>query len=63
MAEYHKKIWEASPLQHTDPKKIADVPTYTMHLKEGSAQVLKNVLRIYAFAADAIIYQDAIIYF
>jgi hypothetical protein len=63
MAEYHKSVWEDSPLRHTDPTKIKDVPTYTMHLKEGSAQVLKNVLRIYAYAADAIVYRDAIIYF
>lgn len=63
LAKYHKKIWENSPLQHTDPGNIHDVPTYTMHLKEGSAQVLKNVLRIYAFAADAIVYKDTLIYF
>lgn len=63
MAQYHRKVWEESPLQHTDPKKIKDVPTYTMHLKEGSAQVLKNVLRIYAYAADVIVYRDALIYF
>lgn len=63
MAQYHRKVWQDSPLQHIDPKKVTDIPTYTMHLKEGSAQVLKNVLRIYAYAADVIVYRDALIYF
>ncbi len=63
LAQYHKKIWENSPLQYTDQKKITDIPTYTMYLKEGSAQVLKNVLKIYAFAADVIVYRDTLIYF
>lgn len=63
MAKYHRTIWEKSPLRLTDPNEVKDIPTYTMYLKEGSAQVLKNVLRIYAFASDVIIYGDAMIYF
>lgn len=63
LAEYHQSVWKLSPLQHTSLSKIKDVPTYTMHLKEGSAQILKNVLRIYAYAADIIVFEDGLIYF
>jgi hypothetical protein len=63
MAAYHKEVWKKSPLQYTSLKDIHDIPTYTMYLKEGSAQVLKNVLRVYAFAADMILYRDGIVYF
>lgn len=63
LAQYHHKIWKQSPLQYKDICKIKDISTYTMYLKEGSAQVLKSVLRLYAFAADIIVYKDAIIYF
>lgn len=63
LAEFHYSVWKTSPLQHTDISKLKDIPTYTMHLKEGSAQVLKNVLRIYAYAADIIVFGDGLIYF
>lgn len=62
-AEYHKKIWEKSPLQYTDLKKIQHIPTYTMHLKEGFSQAFKNVIRLYSFAADIIVFEDGLIYF
>lgn len=64
LAEFHKKVWEKSPLQHTDIKILRkDIPSYTMHLREGSSQTLKEILRIYAFAADIIVFEDALIYF
>jgi hypothetical protein len=63
LAKFHRKVWENSPLQHTDIKKIGHVPTYTMHLKEGGVEVLKNFLRVYAFTADMIVFSDGVIYF
>jgi len=63
LAKFHRKAWENSPLQHTDIKKIGHIPTYTMHLKEGGSEVLKNFLRVYAFAADVIVFHDGVIYF
>jgi hypothetical protein len=62
-AEYHKSVWKLSPLQYTSVSKIGHIPTYTMHLKEGFSQILKNVVRVYAFAADIIVFRDGLIYF
>ena len=63
LAKYHRKVWQSSPLQFTKITQIKHIPTYTMELKEGAAQLLKNVLRVYAFAADMIVYDDGLIYF
>jgi hypothetical protein len=62
LAKYHQKVWESSPLQYTDISDIDDVPTYNMYLKENDLQLMKNVLRIYAYCADVIVYKDGIIY-
>jgi hypothetical protein len=51
-------------MQYTNIKDIEkDVPRYTMALREGEAQVVKNFLRIYAFAADVIVFREGILYF
>ena len=63
LAKFHRKVWEKSPLQHTDIKNIKHIPTYTMYLKEGGVEVMKNFLRVYAFSSDIIVFSDAIIYF
>lgn len=63
VAKYHKKAWAASPLQYTDFGKITHIPTYTMHLTENLLQTMKNFLRLYAFAADIIVFSDAVLYF
>jgi hypothetical protein len=63
LAKYHREAWEKSPLQHTQFSKIKHIPTYTMHLAEGFSQTMKNFLRLYAFAADMIIFHDALLYF
>ena len=63
LAKFHVKLWENSPLQFIQLSKIKHIPTYTMYLKEGSSQVLKNFLRLYSFAADIIVFHDGVIYF
>lgn len=63
LAKFHRKMWENSPLQHTNLKYIKDIPTYTMHLKEGGVETIKNFLKLYAFTADIIVFEDGIIYF
>lgn len=63
-AEYVKKTWSESPLQYTDIRKLkGKVPVYSLHLGDGLAQVMKNFIRIYAFAADVIVFEDGVIYF
>ncbi len=63
LAKFHRKIWEASPLQFTKLKDIKHIPTYTMHLKEGGVETMKNFLKLYAFTADVIVFDDGILYF
>jgi hypothetical protein len=63
LAKFHRKVWEKSPLQFTSLKKIKHIPTYTMYLKEGGSETIKNFLKLYAFTADLIVFEDGIIYF
>jgi hypothetical protein len=64
LATYHREVWANSPLQYLQFNQVRDViPTYTMHLTEGFAQVIKNFLRVYAFAADMIVFSDGVLYF
>lgn len=64
LANYHKDVWQKCPLQYTEMENIiGDIPTYTMNLKEGCSQVLKNFLRVYAFTADIIVFEDGVVYF
>lgn len=62
-AEYHYKIWQSSPMQYRKYSQVKHIPTYTMSLKEGDVQLIKNFVRIYAFAADIIVFGDGLIYF
>jgi hypothetical protein len=63
-AEYVKKVWEDSPLQHDDFSKVKEkIPVYTLHLGSGLAQVMKNFVRITAYEADLIIFNDGLLYF
>jgi hypothetical protein len=63
-AKYVSKVWGDSPLQYTDIRKLRGrIPIYTLHLGEGLGQVMKNFVRIYAFSADIIVFQDGLIYF
>jgi hypothetical protein len=63
-AEYVKTIWDASPLQFDSFKKVRPkVPIYTLHLTSGVNQVMKNFVRLYAFAADVIVFDDGVLYF
>lgn len=64
LASYHKSIWENCHLQHTDFRNIQDkIPSYTMYLTEGCPQVFKNILRVFAFSADIIVFDDGVVYF
>jgi hypothetical protein len=63
LAKFHIKMWERSPLQYGDLKRIKHIPTYTMYLKEGGVEVLKNFLRVYAFSSDIIVFSDGLVYF
>jgi hypothetical protein len=62
-SRYHKKIWEACPLQHDSLDNIRNIPQYTMSLTEGCAQIIKNFIRVYAFTADIIVFNDGMVYF
>jgi hypothetical protein len=63
-AKYVSKAWESSPLQYTDIRRLhGKIPIYTLHLGEGLGQVMKNFVRIYAFTADIIVFQDGLVYF
>jgi hypothetical protein len=63
-AEYVEATWRASPLQHTSFSNIEDkIPIYTLHLGSGLSQVMKNFIRLYAFAADLIVFKDGVLYF
>ncbi len=63
LAKFHRKLWKRSPLQYCDLKEIKHIPTYTMYLKEGAVEVLKNFLRVYAFTSDIIVFNDGLVYF
>lgn len=64
LARYHHAVWEKSPLRETSFAAIRGrIPTYTMHLTEPLAQFMKNFLRIYAFSADMIVFEEGVIYF
>jgi hypothetical protein len=63
-AEYVAATWKTSPLQYTDFSRIQDkIPIYTLHLGSGLSQVMKNFIRLYAFTADLIVFQDGVLYF
>ena len=63
-AEYVARTWKRSPLQYTSYTDIANkIPIYAMHLGSGLDQVMKNFVRLYAFAADLIVFNDGILYF
>lgn len=63
-AEYVVETWKHSPLGKSSYADIAgEIPIYTLHLREGINQVLKTFVRLYAFSADIIVFQDGILYF
>ncbi len=63
-AQYVRDAWERSPLQATNFADIRTrIPTYTLHLGGGLAQVMKNFVRLYSFAADLIVFRDGVVFF
>lgn len=63
-SSYVTSVWKASPLGKNSLAVIgADLPVYTLHLREGISQVLKNFVRLYAWVADIIVFEDGIIHF
>jgi hypothetical protein len=63
-AEYVKDVWARSPLRHTEFSEIKkEIPIYTLHLEERLSLVMKNFVRLYAFAADIIVFRDGLLYF
>jgi hypothetical protein len=63
-AAYVRSTWENSPLQYTDFRDVKQkIPIYTLHLGEGLSQVMKNFVRLYAYAADVLVFEDGILYF
>ena len=63
LAEYHRQVWSNCPLKHIELSSIKHIPQYTMYLKECCPAVEKNFLRVYAFAADIIVFKEGLIYF
>lgn len=63
-ARYVQDVWERSPLRHTEFSKIRnEIPIYTLHLSDRLSLVMKNFVRLYAFAADMIAFRDGLLYF
>ncbi len=63
-ASYVSTTWKGSPLGETSLAKIGnDLPIYTLHLREGISQVVKNFVRLYSWSADVIVFEDGVIYF
>jgi hypothetical protein len=63
-AGYVSSAWKKSPLREVDVAKIkARTDTYTLHLTEGVHQELKNFVRLYAYAADVIVFDDVVVPF
>ena len=63
-ASYVSDAWKSSPLQYVEFSKVrAEIPRYTLHLASGISQIVKNFVRLYAFAADIIVFKDGLLYF
>jgi hypothetical protein len=63
-SSYISSAWSKSPLRQTKFTDIEnEIPRYTLHLTSGIAQVVKNFVRLYAYAADIIVFRDGILYF
>lgn len=63
LSVYHREVWEKCPLQFKEIGNVPHIPRYTMYLTKGCPNVTKNFLRVYAFAADIIVFKDGLIYF
>jgi hypothetical protein len=60
---YAREAWKKSPLRAKSFSQVRHIPSYTMQLKEGFAATIKNFVRLYAFAADIIVFRDGMLYF